>query len=278
MAKVFQSYRFTTANPYTDDMGTVRQLTARFAVPPDMTPAIAIGLAAQAGGVAVLPTDPKGAACPDAGVKGRKLTFIRQDGNSISFTMGDRLTLIAQATGMRATIDALTGTNPVVCIKLDGEYYPNLFDELAPAAPGPRVPGISSRPPAPATKQYQHFGTFSYLSDAIYGTTYQLPFKIASNLPANAAPAEYDAFLSAAGVIPVATSPCPGSDPRIPRRFLVQSVVNQNAAIISQTAEIPVAGHLPASILAIGQQIAAATSTQCVGYRGESNSRFHRLT
>lgn len=277
MAKVFQSYRFTVANPYTDDRGVDRQLTARFAVPPDMSAAIAIGLAGQAGGVAVLPTDPRGSVCPDPGVKGRKLTFIRQDGNSISFVMGDRNTLIAQATAMRDTINTLTAANPVVCVKLDGEYFPNLFDELAPANAGARVPGTSSRPLPPATKQYSYFGTFAYNSDAIFGQTYFLPFKIASDLPDNQPPTEYDAILTAAGVVPEPTSPCPGSDPRKPRYYTVQSLVTQNAANVSQSAQIPVAGELDTEIAAVGTLIATATSTQCLSYQGESNSRFHRL-
>jgi len=276
MARVLQSYRFTTANPYTDDRGTVRQLTARFVLPPDMTTAQAIGLAGAAGGVAILPNDPR-SICPDPGVKGRKLTFFRQNGNSISFTMGVRGTLVAQATAIRNTLNGLTAANPVVCIKLDGEYFPNLFDELAPPNPGARVPGVSSRPAAAAGKQFFYSGTTAYLSDAIFGSEYFLPFKVASDLPANAPPTEYDAFLSAADIVPQNISSCPGTDPRRTRRYIVQSLVTQNAQTTTQTAEIPVGSHIAGDILAVGQLIATATSTQCVGYQGENNSRFHKL-
>jgi hypothetical protein len=279
MAKQFLLYRTTIAGatplPYVDDRGTNLAFRGRFAIPPDMTRVQAAAIATAAGLQVILPTDPP-AICPDPGAQGRKLKFVRQDGSSISLVFRRRDTLIADAIATRTALNAVTATNPVVCIQLEGEYFPNLFDTLAAVGRPPTAPGVSSRPVATFGKQFFYSGVSAYLSDAIYGQEYLLPFKIATNV-ADQAPNEYAALLTAGNIVAQNAGACPGSDPRTTRRYIIQSLVTEGAGTVAQTAQIPVGTHLPADILAVGQAAAALASTQCLGYKGENNARFHKL-
>jgi hypothetical protein len=278
MAKVFQRYIFDTANPYVDDRGVNRLFSGRFAIPADMTTAQASAIAGLAGAAPIAATDKTKAICPDPGVRGRRLTFIRRDGNSLSLTMTPRNSLIADATLIRTAIDAVDPANNVVCVKLDGEFFPDLFDELSPAIAVPRVPGVSSRP-ATGGKQNFYSGTMSYDSDAVYGLPYPISFKVAteSTLSPPAAPILWATELAAASTVAQNNPACPSRNPRKPRAYIVQALVTQGGATETQITRIPVATHLPADILTVGQLLAANPASQCIAYRGERNDRFHKL-
>lgn len=279
MAKRYGLIAFDINTPYVDDRGITRNFNSRFVAPPDFTAANITALAALSGGRARLPTDPK-SACPDPGVQGRRLTFIRSNGNSVSVPIRNRLTLINTAIAMRNLINGVTGgaNNPVVCVKLEGEYFPNLFDELALPGRGPSISGINSSVPANGKQNY-FYGTMEYLSDANYGQGYFIPFKVATNAASGVAPTMFAPALNLGNVVAQNVAGCPGTDPRTSRRYIVQSVVADiaGAGSVSQTAQIPVATHLATDILAVGVNLAAITSTQCLGYQGESNDRFHKL-
>ena len=278
MAKIFQRFMFDTANPYVDDRGVSRLFAGRFAIPADMTTAQASAIAGLAGSAPIAANDNTKNICPDPGVKGRKLTFIRRDGNSLSLVMTPRNSLVADATLIRSAIDAVDAGNTVVCIKLDGEYFPDLFDELSPAVPVARVPGVSSRA-VTGGKQNFYSGSMSYDSDAIYGQAYPLSFKVAteSTLLPPAAPILYAAELAAGSTVAQNNPPCPSRNPRKARAYIAQALVIQGAGSETQITKIPVATHLPADILAVGQLLANNPAVQCIAYRGEGNSRFHKL-
>jgi hypothetical protein len=280
MARKYKIYEFRLNGPnrYQSDRGTLHTLRSRFVIPPDMTDAQATQVVDLLGAAEVLPTDPA-PVCPDEGVQGRKLIFIRQDGSSLSVVAPVRIdnTLVTLAGSIRAVLNTLTGTNPVVCVKLDGEFWPQLIDELSPTPPPARTPGTSSRPLASAgSKNFVWSGVFNYFSDATYGSQHLLPFRIASNT-ANAAPELYGNVLTNANVTPVAASPCPGTNPRTPRHYIVQSIVTQDGATVGQEAKIPVGNNPAPGILDIGRELAALPSTVCLSYKGESNDRLHRL-
>jgi hypothetical protein len=275
MTKVFQLYRFTASGggqAYVDDRGTSHELIARFAVPPDMTAGQAGAIAAQTGGAAINAGQFKNY-CPQPGVRGRKLTFIRADGNSMSFVIPTQNTLIAQATGLKTAINAISAGNQVVCIKLDGEIFPNLGDVLG--ITGARVPGTSSRPIAPATKQEFYSGAFDYESDAVFGSPYQAKMKIATDLVGNP-PTEYAGLFTSQTIV-LSKPYCPTSEPRMPRHYNVVSLVTQNATQVTQHAQIPVRSNVAANNLNVGQGLAALTATVCIGYVGEKNPRFGLL-
>lgn len=281
MARQYQLYKFVAAaggNQYISDRNTAYDLRARFVVPPDFSAASAAAVAIAAGATVVLPTDPK-TICAEPGIRGRKVTYFRSDGSSLSVVLPNHDTILADAIAVRDAIDLANANVPVVCAQLEGEYFPNLFDELAPVPLPPRVAGVSSRPVAPATKQYIYSGAFAYASDAVFAGIYNLPFKLSTN-NLGAAPTIYAAALATPEIslVPVpGVNSCPGTDPRKPRHYIVQSLVTQGAGTLSQVAKIPVAGHLGASIFAAGATLAALTSTQCIGYKGEDNDRLHLL-
>lgn len=277
MAKRYGLIKYNVASPYIDDRGVVRLFNANFVAPPDFSAANITALATISGGVQRLPTDP-GTICPDDGVQPRKLVFLRSNGNSVSIPVSPRANLIGTAIAARNIINSVAAANPVVCIKLLGEYFPNLIDELV--SPG-KVVGVGVGAALPANGKQNFFtGIMEYLSDAIYGGSYFLPFKVATEGADNTiAPSLYAAQLSLANVADTGANNCPGSNPRVPRRYISQAIVAPvaGAGSVSQITEIPVALHLPLDVLAVGQSIANLGAVQCVSYYGEFNDRFHKL-
>lgn len=277
MSKQYGLIAFNVATPYIDDRGTNRFFNSNFVAPPDFTPANINSIALQSGGTVRLPTDPN-TICPDDGVEPRKLQFIRLNGNSISVPIANRTSLVAQAIALRNTINSVNANNPVVCVKLIGEYFPNLIDELAPVG---KIAGVGIGSSAPANgKQVFYSGTMEYLSDGVFGSPYFVSFKVATEgANSTVAPALYAPQLNLANVVPLTIATCSGNNPRRSRRYISQAIVNppQGAGTASQVTEIPVATHLDTDILAVGQGLAAIGAVQCLGYKGENNDRFHRL-
>ena len=275
MSKRYGLISFNATTPYTDDRGTARNFNANFVAPPDFSAANINSIAIQSGGTVRLATDPA-SVCPDPGVSGRRLVFIRQNGGSLSVPIANRTSLVAQAIALRNTINSVTAANPVVCVKLIGEEFPDLFDELSPAVPVPRAPGVSSAAAANG-KQNFYSGVMSYDSDAVYGSAYPVSFKLATESAAFNAPALYAAELAAGSTVAQNRPSCPSASYRRSRHYLVQALVTQGVTVESQFTKLPVATHLPVDILAVGQLLAANPAVQCIGYKGEDNDRFHKL-
>lgn len=261
--------------PYIDDRGTPRDLLARFSVPPGVTAATITTIIGETN---ALPRDPltDKIVCPDSGFSPRKLVFYSAEGGSISVPIGDRTNLLAAATVIQGALIG-DGFN-VVCIKLEGEKFANLVDELRPAGFLGVLASANSSRPAAGGIQPHFFGKANYASDAIFGSPYVLPYKFASQA-AQVFPTVFTGITALTlGITPLdGINSCPGSDPRTSRRYVVQSLVTENAIVRSQVTELPVFLHEDAAIQAAGVGIATIRSTQCLGYKGEDNSRFHRL-
>lgn len=277
MADAFRLITFDPAvgvNNYIDDRGTNRPTLGRISIPPGVTAASMDTIVNASGARDRLPTDRF--VCPEVGFFTRRLIFYSQAGGSVSVPVANRAGLIAAATVIRGAL--IADGFEVVCIKLVGERFANIVDDLRPAGfLGLQASPDSSRPVAGGI-QPNFYGKAQYASDAIYGTDYVLPYKIQSDV-AQAFPSIYgNAIEVLTGIDPVdGINSCPGRDPRTTRRYRVQSLVTENAVVRSQVAEIPSFLHLPAEVLALGEGLAALRHVQCLGYAGENNDRFHKL-
>jgi len=275
MADNFQLITFDLAtNPYTDDRGQDRAIKQRLYVPPGITAATIATIITETGARARLATDR--VVCPDSGFKPRKLVFYSSAGGSIAVPIAERDSLIVAATAIRGAL--IADGFIVVCIKLVGESFLNIVDDLRPVAFAGLLASTTSSRPAAGGIQPNFFGKAQYRTDAIFSNQVVLPYKLQSDV-ALVFPSIFGApILTLTGIVPVANiNACPGSDPRTTRRYVVQSLVTENAVIRSQVTEIPVFLHLAAEILAAGEGIAALRHVQCLGYKGELNDRFHRL-
>ena len=286
MTKNYEKLVYEAGASYTDDFGGTHNFRARFVIPAGIAPAAAAvtNIAGLTGANIVTATTPT-TICPDAGFTPRRLKFIFASGGSFSIPVADRTALVATRDNVIAELTSVGAAYVPVCIQLLGEVQPDITDTFRPAG-FTLTPGTGSAPTDGKGKQYFYHGTMAYLSDGIYGNTYYQSFKVASESPTNAAPALLAGALTANGnnVVPVSTSlkPCRGSNIRIPRRFMVTSLITNGAAppatvLSSQRTEIPVANHLPTPINGLASYIATIASTQCLGYAGESNRRFHKV-
>lgn len=276
------------ANPYIFDRGaSENKVISRFFMPPDMTDAQALALVTLAGGRARTGN----VICPDAGFSPRKVTFVRSNGNSFSIAIGSRADHLTAANleAMRAAVNAISAAFQVVCMKLEGEFIPNLIDELRTVAVTP-VAGTSSRPAAAAGIQYVHSGVINYTSDALFGTVTPLPVKVDTDLGANdpttgvlitTPPTILGANWAGCVGAFVNTPTCGGTQPRSHRRYIADYLVTDPDAVAGTTrgqrTEIPVSSNAQADILTCGQNLAASTALICIGYKGEDNDRLHKF-
>lgn len=284
MPKQVISYQFVAGTtPYTSDLNQALSINARFVAPPDMDGIVAGVIVAAAGGV--ITTEP--AICSDSDLgKPRKLEFIRASGNTMSVAINNKSNLIAAATAIKGAIDGLNGgTNPVVCIKLHGEYFPNLNDELGVIYNGTTF-AVSHKAPATALKQNFASGIIAYQADAAnpFGATVTHSIRSITEKATN----DFAAQLGTAG------ASCIGNfltilncgngrrNPRSHRRFILDFATKADPASTTEDAqsekiEVPVAGGGALDVLACGNQLAALTGLYCIGFQGESHSRFHKF-
>lgn len=276
MADNFQLITFpaNAAQSYVDDRGVSRGIFGKIYVPPGVDAATMTLIVGSSGGRLRLPVDR--VVCPEKGFAPRKLIFYSNTGGSVSVPIGPRASLIAAGSSIRTNL--IAAGFQVVCVKLVGEKFANIVDDLRPAGfLGTQAATASSRP-ATGGIQPNFYGKADYNSDAVFGTNYVLPYKVQSDV-AQVFPSIYGTVIqSALGIVPlVAVNACPGSDPRTSRRYIVQSLVTENAIVRSQVAELPMFNHLASEIAAAGVAIATLRHVQCIGYKGETNDRFHKL-
>lgn len=284
MPKKVVSYQFVSGtNAYISDINQNLSINSRFVAPPDLAQAGIDAILAASG--AVETTEP--AICSDSALgKPRKLEFIRSSGNSMSVAVANKNDLISAATAIKGVLDPLNGaSNPVVCIKLYGEEFLNLNDEL-----GVNFTGTAFAPShkAPATAGKQNFasGVITYEADAAnpIGTSVIHSIRSITEKATN----EFAAQLgtAAAGCIGdfLTLQNCGNgrSNPRKHRRFYLDFATKADPADAaeesqSERIEVPVAGGGALDILACGNSLAALTGLYCIGFKGESYSRFHKL-
>lgn len=281
-------------NPYYPDWMDVADpgvsASGRFNAPPDLTEANIDGIVLAVGASRGSPNSP----CPDTSYTSlRKLEFVRASGNTMSVPVANRIDLITAATTIRNILDnAGTGGNKVVCIRLIGEEWANLNDELNLSYQAGTY-AKTHRAPASAPKQYYYAGTVEYEADStnpIDGSVFQ-PVKAISDI--ENAPATQLATTWAGCVGSFQTViPCPRGrsrgNPLKHRRYVVtfltksQQVDDPNspptgieADFASEQIEVPVTDG--SEIDTCGVALAGLIGAYCIGYKGESYTRFHKL-
>ena len=281
MPKTVLSYRFPVGaapgggDPYTTDNGEELDVTGRFVLPPDIDLVNAQAIINALGAVPLV----NGSVCSDSGLgKLRKLTFYRESGNTMSVSFSNIANTLTVAAAVKGVLDA--GNSQVVCIKLEGEEFRNLNDRMQLNYTG--TTAISHKAPSSAEKQNYLTGTINYTSDvAVTGLrSIRSITESSDNVPAAQI---VSAFTSCAGTVQEIVGCGNGRrNPMKHRRFIVDFVTKldpTDAAENSQTEsiEVPTASSSEADILNCGRAIAALPGAYCIGYKGESHSRIHRL-
>ena len=171
----------------------------------------------------------------------------------------------------------------VVCIKLMGEYFPDLADELG---LNYRNTIAVSHDALGESKQFYNAGQIAYTSDT--GSIEFHPIKSITdneNAPATQiAPVWGDCVGDFETVLA-----CRGKgrkNPREHRRFgLTLAIGTQSISedgtpnfeiTDTETIEVPVKSGLASEILTCGQAAASLLGVYCIEYKGESYDRFHK--
>lgn len=273
-------------NPYFPDWQATpaRGLTAKrvFNAPPDITDdninAIITAVGATRGSLA----DP----CPETGYTAlRRLQFVRASGNTMTVAVNASTNLVAAATTISGILSSASGANPeVVCIRLLGEEWVNLNDEFGLVYQAGSV-ATTHRANASSAKQWFHAGTVEYEADytnPIGGTVFQ-PVKSISNNENASATQLGSTWASCVGDF-VEQIACPRgrsrSNPLDHRRFVLTFVVELDpqvpgTGIQAEQIELPVTDQ--GGVNACGQDVVGLTGLYCMGYKGESYSRFHKV-
>ena len=268
---------------YLQDIGTSINVSEKFILPPDVASTEITTILSNIG--ANVPSAIKdNPPCVDnPGRRLRRLEFIRANGNTMSVPVGSRVDLLNAATVIRGILNA--AGSEVVCIKLMGEYFPNLADELSLTYAGDFA---TSHVPQTGGKQFHHSGNISYETDATTGilgsdTVFQ-PIKSISDLEGSPSTQLTAVWNGCVGDFVDALA-CRGKgkrNPRKHRRFILTFATKTDPADTAEsaqteTAELPVKDAEAASILTCGQNAAALAGAYCIGYQGESYARYHKL-
>ena len=284
MPKNVVSFQYAVGtNPYVSDINQNLSINSRFVAPPDLDDAGITAILAAVGGT--LTTE--AAICSDSALgTPRKLEFIRKSGNSMSVAVAARTALVSAATTIKGVLDPLNGgTNPVVCIKLYGEEFLNLNDELGLSYDGTTF-ATSHKAPATALKQNFVTGSIAYGADAAgtFGESTIIGIRSITEAADNT-------FAAQLGTTPAT---CIGNfldlqncgngrrNPRKHRRFMLTFATKADPTDATEgaqteTIELPVKDSAAADILTCGSGAAGLTGLYCIGYKGESHSRFHKF-
>lgn len=282
MPKKVQPVRFVPdqGTGYLTDRGAEIAANSRFILPPDIAEANIDAILTAIGANNLANTgDP--VPCTDS-VTGdlRRLEFIRTDKSSMSVPVSSRTDLVSAATTIQGILNS---TVEVVCIKLIGEYFPFLNDELNLNYAGTFA---TSHVPATGTKQFYYTGTIQYSTDATDGIESLVAQNIKSITNNENAPATQlgTAWAACVGDLDDVL-PCRGVGRRNPRKhrryeltFLTKAdPANATEAAATETIEVPVKSSAANDIQQCGSVLAGLDGAYCIGYRGESYSRFHKV-
>lgn len=226
-------------------------------------------------------------ACSERGaIKYRRFQFIRSNGSSMTVIAPQRPNIVTQAECISKIINSTK--HKIVCVKLFGEKHNNVLQDLRGDKTSGGGTGNPIKPPDDAGRnRYFYRGTIkAYKSDALYGGTFPMGFKMDSN-------ADGEPYDSLQGEIEgcigelIQANACGGSaNSRDYRRFIVTLLTkpqsqtgtqSDQTSELSQSITIPVAEHLPDKIKECGTALANKTFTFCLGYEGESNDKLHKL-
>ena len=285
MGRNFISLNFTTGtdgdnNPtgYISDRGAELSIRGRFILPADIAQAQAAAIAIAVGGV--INSEP--AVCSDSSSGSpRRLYFYRENGGSMSVPVRQRSDVISAATTIKGILDAGTAGGKVVCIKLEGEEFLNLNDELGVNYTAGSI-ARSHKTENTAPRQYYLTGSMNYQTDTPLGTGVIQSIKsITNNLNAPASKLSTVWADCVGNLIDVA---CGNGrrNPRKHRRYILTHVTQEDIASVTETPvqetiELPVASSTANEILTCGQNAAATPGLVCIGYKGEDYDRIHKL-
>jgi hypothetical protein len=288
MARRFAYVNFRTATAaggavtggYLADRGRRIDYTGRFVMPPDLDfPADAVTIANVAGGTGDVEENTSDNPCPvGLDFLPRKLVFIRKSGNSVSVPIGERANL---ETAQDVIVGVLNKPgNEVVCIKLEGETWINLNNELSLTYTANEI-ATDSRPPN-GLKQYIYAGQIQYESDIFTGDVVFTSVKVATDVDGSPPTNLGATWGTCVGAFETSNFSC-GRDKRDHRRYLLDFVVGNvdntdpNNPVVtnrrSERKEVPVRDYEAAPILQCGRNLAALAGAYCIGYQGESYNR-----
>jgi hypothetical protein len=212
----------------------------------------------------------------------RRLVFYRDDGSSMSVPVANRGFLDSAANVVKGVL--ISSGRKVTCIKLVGEYWSNLNDELGlsytagTVAPTHRSVGNG--------KQHYYTGIMTYQSDAYKASAQSNQFllKVKSISDLENAPASQigtQVWNGCVGELSKAAFSCGGKqrNKRRHRRFLLDfaTAVSGNVITEVESIELPHKNSDASSIATCGQAAAVLPGIVCIGYRGESYSRFNTV-
>ncbi|MGH2416473.1 MAG: hypothetical protein ACRDEA_22825, partial [Microcystaceae cyanobacterium] len=138
--------------------------------------------------------------------------------------------------------------------------------------------------PTTGGKQPVYSGTITYESDT--GTTVTTPVKVLSDTEGSPPSNVGTVWTGCVGPFLSQGFSCGASTKREHRRYLLSLRVGSAAdpgppavaeVAIAEQKEVPVKDQEANLILTCGQNIAALTGLFCLGYKGESYNRFHRV-
>lgn len=284
MPKTVVSFQYAVGtNPYISDINENLSINTRFVAPPDLDATGQQAVVTAVGGT--LTTE--SAVCSDSALgTPRKLEFIRKNGNSMSVAVANKANLITIANTIKGILDPLnSGANPVVCIKLYGEEFNNLNDELGLAYNG-TVFAPTHKAPATASKQNFASGVISYEADAAatFGLEVTTSIRSITEKATNEFAAQLGTVPATCGISFLNIQNCGNGrrNPRQHRRFKLTFATKLDTAAAAEVAqtediELPVKGAGALDILACGNAAIALPGLYCIGYMGESHSRFHKF-
>ena len=170
----------------------------------------------------------------------------------------------------------------VVCVKLEGEEFANLNDRMGVAyANTVATTHVSTG----ESRQFYYSGVAGYENDtAAAGVTVLQSIKSITDNENAPATQVATAWTGCVGNF-LSVVACVGQGRRNPRKHrrytltLITSAdpTNNTLPTESETIEVPVVSQAASDILTCGQTLAALNGVYCIGYQGESFSRFHKL-
>ncbi|MEO0834781.1 MAG: hypothetical protein AAFY16_02080 [Cyanobacteria bacterium J06642_3] len=266
---------------YLTDIGTSINTSANFRLPPDVPDTEITTILQNIGANIPSAIKPNPPCSERVGSTLRKLEFIRANSNTMSVPVSSRTDLVSAATVIKGILNS--NGSEVVCIKLLGEYFPDLADELGMNYAGTFA---TSHVPTSGGKQFIYSGNVEYQSDASTGTvsTVIQPIKSITNNE-NAPSTQLSAAWTGCVGDLTQVLPCRGKgrrNPRKHRRFELTFLTKVDPTDLvedaqTETAELPVVSASATDILSCGQTAASLAGAYCIGYRGESYRLFNNL-
>lgn len=279
-------YRLTGENTYLTDLEVDAEFALNFRPSSDLTEENVDSILEAIGAEKI---DRTNSLCSDRGfIKYRRFILIRENGASMTLVAPRREKIISQRDAIQAVFQNITPK--LVCIKLEGEEVSNILPEFDTSnRTGATILTPIEPPENSAKNRFFYSGSMrEYKSDAGFGSSITLPFKMSSNQDQQAYSALETQINNCLGNL-INASVCGGSSNSRTARRIVLSVNTGSEGLVGppapgedslsniQSLTIPISENTPQSIKTCIQQYAQLNAVQCISYYGESNNRLHRV-